>query len=343
MVDYLKQEVKIQSRKLWEEAFPEDSPSFVDFYYKYRTIENQILVKEEGGQIESMAQLNPYQMKVRDQIWNIDYIVGVATREDSRHRGYMREILNRILKDMQQDDKAFCFLMPADRRIYEPFQFTYISKQPQKKIRQDSGLRRIGFQDSGVTAGELAGWMNCWLDSRYEMFCIRDEVYLNRFLKEIESELGELELLYFHDDLVGIESVWGVEKREVRQLLCQERFLEETGPEKPAVMGRIVNLRKFVTIISLADHCPKEQLRVLIEVSDPILQENHGCFWWNLDHSGSSIERAVNSNQESLEKPYKVSIEGLTEWLFGYKLLAKGPDWCQWIRGIDGIYIDEIV
>ena len=54
------------------------------------------------------------------KMWKLDYIVGVATAADSRHRGHMRDVLMKMLGDMHQDRKPFCYLMPASPDIYRP-------------------------------------------------------------------------------------------------------------------------------------------------------------------------------------------------------------------------------
>lgn len=339
MVRYLKQEEKILSRPLWEEAFTEDSAPFMDFYYGDKVLENRILVREEDGQIDAMAQLNPYRMQVRDREWRIDYIVGVATRADRRHRGYMRGILLDMMRDMYREGMPFCFLMPADRRIYEPFQFTYIFDQPQWEVKREAELTRTPYQESGAAAGELARFADRWLRERFDVFCIRDEDYMKMFLKEIESEAGTLELLRHRGELVGLRSEWGLAQRELRELLCQEEFLEETGEPKPAIMARIVNLKEFLSVISLREECQSQQISVLIEVEDPIIRENQGKFLWHLDKSGSWIEPAA----ESGGTPFSITVEALTGWLFGYDCPEDGPEWIRLIRPLQGIFIDEIV
>ena len=60
MLHYLNKEEKNRSRELWEQAFPEDSDCFRDYYYTEKTRDNRLLVLEEGGQILSMLHRNPY-------------------------------------------------------------------------------------------------------------------------------------------------------------------------------------------------------------------------------------------------------------------------------------------
>ena len=41
-------------------CFPEDSESFIEYYYKEKTKDNEILVKKDNGLLISMVQYNPY-------------------------------------------------------------------------------------------------------------------------------------------------------------------------------------------------------------------------------------------------------------------------------------------
>lgn len=51
---YLSAEERGRTRALYQAAFPEDTERFVDFYYQYKTRDNQILALEQDGQIVSM-------------------------------------------------------------------------------------------------------------------------------------------------------------------------------------------------------------------------------------------------------------------------------------------------
>lgn len=127
---YLEQGENWKTRKLWEEAFPEDSREFDDYYYRNKAERSRILAEEEEGEIISMVQLNPYRVQVRNREYELSYIVGVATRADRRHQGHMRRLLIKMLTDMRRERVPFTFLMPAAEAIYLPFGFRYIFSQP---------------------------------------------------------------------------------------------------------------------------------------------------------------------------------------------------------------------
>lgn len=361
MIRYLKQNEKLGCKKLWKDAFPEDSDSFVKYYFEDKIKDNRILAKEEDGEIIAMAHLNPYHVVVKGRVWNINYIVGVATRADKRHQGYMRGILQQMMADLYEEGQQFCFLMPADERIYRPFQFTYIFNQPQWKLKDNLMVEKIECSlDQKWLIQYLADWCEKWLGIRYQVYCQRDEAYIKHLLREVESEDGRLFALYDAGNLAGLMSFWGKQKKELRELLCGEWMMEEAASAKPAIMGRIINLQEFVKLISLKKDCEMKEIEVTICVSDPMIAENNGEFVWHLESYGSWMERTKEQYDEEpqllaagLERrstlKLPMSIEDITGWLFGYHL----PD--LWINNKDfqllvdnvqvlhGVFLDEVV
>ena len=93
----------------------EDSNEFVSYYYKEKIQQNRILVKLDGNDVITMLHRNPYQVRMRKKHWNVDYVVGVATRYDRRKKGYMEKVLITCLNDMNREHMPFTFLMPVFR------------------------------------------------------------------------------------------------------------------------------------------------------------------------------------------------------------------------------------
>lgn len=173
---YLSREQKEQSRTLYESAFPEDKRAFVDYYYRCKTQDNEILALKEEQQLVSMLHLNPYQMIVNGYEVKSNYIVAVATHKDYRHRGYMRLLLEKALRDMAAQKMPFTFLMPASEGIYAPFDFVWI-------CNHTTLPGRVGQME--------AEDQNQYLARRYQMFCKRDARYLAHQKAECLAEEGE--------------------------------------------------------------------------------------------------------------------------------------------------------
>ena len=132
MIRYLFDNEKERSEALYREAFPEDKDAFVKYYYSYVTKDNKILVLEQEEKICSMLHLNPYRLSVNGTEVEAYYYVAVATKTECRHQGMMRKLLTKSLNDIYKEGHPFAYLMPANRAIYEPFDFRIVYQQ--KKV-----------------------------------------------------------------------------------------------------------------------------------------------------------------------------------------------------------------
>lgn len=113
------------TRPLWEEVFYEDSVQFTDYYFKNKAERNIGYVIGQAP-YDAMMFRTPYTLQIGKSQKEISYIVGVATRKECRHRGYMRELLLHSFREMYAEKQPFTFLMPANPAIYEPFDFQYV-------------------------------------------------------------------------------------------------------------------------------------------------------------------------------------------------------------------------
>lgn len=173
---YLSAEERGRTRALYQAAFPEDTERFVDFYYQYKTRDNQILALEQDGQIVSMLHRNPYTMIMNGYEFLADYIVAVATEKAFRHQGCMRKLLDKALNDMADQGMPFTFLMPASESIYAPFDFVWICPYTELPMR----VERMSAEAQ-----------NRYLAGRYQMFCKRNARYMENLQAERIAETGE--------------------------------------------------------------------------------------------------------------------------------------------------------
>lgn len=349
MIQYLAGKEKQPCRDLWEEAFPEDSKEFDDYYFNEKLKDNRILASvEASGGVESMIHLNPYTLYVRGLLWQVDYLVGVATRKAKRHQGFMRRLLLRMMEDMRREQVPFCFLMPADEAIYRPFGFTYIYRQPQWKLRaeQECRLKRNalvpwrGTDEQQKELAEAVVWLKDWLSEQYDLFAVRDEAYLKRLMAEIASENGTLELLYDQEKLVGMVSEWGWNEREQRLLYADREYIEEADPPKPAIMARIISPETFAKAIRLRPDHPQTEVTLSMEIRDPLIFQNNGVWEWKLDHNTSQLNKADNPEASA---QLSLTITELTEWLFGYGVPERARPFDDLVEPLHSIFLDEVV
>lgn len=383
MIRYLRQEEFDRCLPLWQEAFPEDSGKFVQYYFGKKLKGGRVLVKEDGGgSILTMAHLNPYKVMVRERLYELSYIAGVATASRSRHQGHMRDVLTKMLGDMHQDHTPFCYLMPADPAIYSPFGFAYVFDQPVWELggegllakRVSLCLGQSGGQPFCGAAGQpsesaaadreyLVRWLNRWLKARFQVYAVRDREYLDMLQAELDSEDGEVWGLFDGEGkLEALQSFWGLHRREQRFLYCaREEWVCKRKPIHPGIMARITDVRAMAETVTVSEDCPCARLEVLIRVHDKLVPGNDGLWRWNLGRDGSKLVREQGRGFAGEQEPgdlddtlrstevLDISIQGLASWLFGYTGSQKAPDegelpfWRRYVRVLEGVFLDEIV
>ena len=350
--EYLPQEEKKETIPLWKACFPEDTDRYLDYYYQEKAKDNRILAKKEDGKIITMLHRNPYKIHMRDKLWEADYIVAVATEENHRGRGHMREVLTKALRDMNLEGRPFTFLMPAAEAIYLPFDFRFVWKKPRLVLKRPAEETLEKVPVSGEADWEKAGqFMEKWLAERSQIYTFRDTAYVRRLLRELESEDGELYFLKGEgEEPLGLQGLTGREKKDQALLYAREGLFEEKEG-KTGIMARITALREFLPAFSL--NVP-ESLTLNLEVEDKLIPENEGSFFWSLDEQGSSVELSENDREMQAAQriwTLKTDIGDLASWLFGYEKPEElWPDMpeemkkeLEKIQTVHGIWLDEIV
>lgn len=155
---------KQATRALYEEVF-NDSREFVDYYYEDKCLDNTIFVSVENEKIVSMLHLNPYYMNICGHTEKVYYVVAVATAEPERHKGHMTRLFDAAFDYMRREHIPFCFLLPADERIYSWLGFETISE----------------FMTTSVTDYSK-------IQQSYDIYCLHDDNYIRRAEKEASIE-----------------------------------------------------------------------------------------------------------------------------------------------------------
>ena len=211
-----------RARKLYEEIFDEDSPAFVDYYFRVKAAENEIFVVEnEKQEILATLHLNPYKMMFCGEKVKTNYIVAVATRADCRHQGMMCLLLQASLQEMYRREETFTWLMPAAEAIYRPFGFRFIYEKNKMTVTADV-LQRAEtdenwqiHSDQEVSGdifceeakkedlAELACFAEKQLSKLAEVYTVHDIAYFEQRMQEVGCEGGSLILIRKEKEICG--------------------------------------------------------------------------------------------------------------------------------------------
>lgn len=211
-----------RARKLYEEIFDEDSPAFVDYYFRVKAAENEIFVVEnEKQEILATLHLNPYEMMFCGERVKSNYIVAVATRADCRHQGMMRSLLQASLQEMYRREETFTWLMPAAEAIYRPFGFRFIYEKNKMTVTADVLQREETDEnwqihsDQEVSGdifceeakkedlAELACFAEKQLSKLAEVYTVHDIAYFEQRMQEVGCEGGSLILIRKEKEICG--------------------------------------------------------------------------------------------------------------------------------------------
>ena len=237
-----------RARKLYEEIFDEDSPAFVDYYFRVKAAENEIFVVEnEKQEILATLHLNPYKMMFCGEKAKTNYIVAVATRADCRHQGMMRSLLQASLQEMYRREETFTWLMPAAEAIYRPFGFRFIYEKNKMTVTADV-LQRAEtdenwqiHSDQEVSGdifceeakkedlAELACFAEKQLSKLAEVYTVHDIAYFEQRMQEVGCEGGSLILIRKEKEICGY--VLALKKdREAWEIVVEDAVQKKAFP-----------------------------------------------------------------------------------------------------------------
>ena len=317
MLKYLARDEKNKTRNLYEQAFFEDTSNFIDYYYKEKNKNNKVLVYEKDGQIASMVHLNPYKMKFLSSVYEIDYIVAVATDIKFRRMGLMRELISRFLRDMYTENKPFTFLLPANKAYYEPFDFIFVNKYEKIEFNElGKSLEKVYYEDKYKE--ELIKFINETLDKDYDAYCIRDEENFSIYLKELKSENGYIELFLDKDKIVAYKSFWGIKKLELRDFIANPRYINKEINDKEAYMLRAVSLKDMIKELHLNKKSNIEKMSLTLNIEDKIIPENNGSFNLHINIKETLLEKLDDNFNPDLPI---YTVKQMTEYLLGLKTI----------------------
>lgn len=362
------------TRPLWEEVFTEDSVQFTDYYFDNKAEKN---IGYVIGQFpyDAMMFRTPYKLQIGKKQKEISYIVGVATREECRHRGYMRELLMHAFREMYKEKNSFTFLMPANPAIYEPFDFAYIYerevwelKEPEKTVLMLEGLdfrktkeEMIADSFHGLYSVRnvrrqfpefpimhlLAKFANQYLQAHYNIYVSRDVSYYEMQLKELEAQNGDIYVLFENEEIKAF-FLYAKEGEEIFiQEVMEEQegtlyFIQKNSKKKPIIMARIICLEEMMKLV-----CSKENRTLVVEIEDELITENAGVYLWNMTPNGSQVTKVkskvkhrkhIVSEMKAAEKSVGLPEEKAdreTEISMNIK------EFTEWI--LTGVFINEIV
>ena len=374
------EKIKVMSRELWEEAFPEDTQQFLDYYDKYMADHNRIYMDEEEGEAISMIHCNPYCFHIGRTQAEVSYLVAVSTKEEYRHQGRMRRLMQKVLLDSYRREEPFVYLSPVAESIYQPFDFRTVFRQNILTLGNVFMLKQERMDPQGsallcrpaeyAQLAELADFSEQVLERTCSVYAKHDLAYFQRIWEEQKAMNGRILLFYQDNNLVGyclsglenVTLVWElVINPPTPQLYAQAlravtEYFKERLPVKicgmlPGVQiagidvwefsYRIMTMVRITNLSAMAKVlCAKNPVDIILNIKDDLIEQNNGCFRFTVTEQGGHLERL---EKEALPAADSVdfTIGELTDIIFGVKRKAGFPS--EDLHLLQPLYLNEIV
>lgn len=329
-----KKKEEMSLRRLWQECF-DDPLTYIDFYFASVYQKNIIYTIRDRG----MVHLNPYSCMVQEREMMLHYVVGVATKKSERRKGIMRRLLWQAMSDMYQNKEPFTYLMPADERYYQPFDFASISRK--QETVSDGGLNPATNTELSLTAYRGGSYLPSdiqfvkykdilslfeqeeqqglfrrigqMLSERYSIYAKHDKSYFDLLLEEKKCQGGDV--IFCFEGEMEIEKVkgffaYGIEKEKlfVEQYLIKdvkiESILSLYHPGKTVIVHQFPFMVRIIHAETFLMLFAKQFFSFAKEekrllITDPVLTENNGIYVFSIREDRIFVKKRKGARTES--------------------------------------------
>ena len=172
------------------------------------------------------------------------------------------------------------------------------------------------------------------VESRYEVFAKRDAAYVKSLVREVQSELGKLELLYDGEQLVGIQASGDAKERTAP--FVYRNWLLGTGDQETGDHDPDRNTGSVCTSDPLKTGCPDgtaSDLPGTGRSADPakcgtlgVDTKSYGIRTGKTGRSDRYDGGSIGTAPVDERRVLYLRIEAFTAWLFGYRIRRQsGP------------------
>lgn len=349
-IRYAKPIDKEQVVSVWNYCF-EDGEDFVKYYFENVYDENNTIIIEENDEVLSALQLNKYTIDLRDNKYDVSYVVGVSSKPEVRGLGYMKHLMAYTLEELYKNGEIVSLLMAIDYRLYKRYGFDHCYDQIQYNLRTDellgfrlsSKLRKVTFEDAETLSRIYTKAMES-----LNGYAVRDEVYFNRFIKEVSSESGYIYIdeennsyiaYYIQGDTFFVRELIYNNISSLKSMLayiynhntqCKKTVINAPVDDKikliianlktceikliPFMAGRVINFEKYIESLNSCniDTQKINNKYIKIKVIDKYIKQNNSVFKISVCDNKIKIQR--------VEEDYDIELDinSITQLAFSY-------------------------
>ena len=333
--------IKNQTKALWDKCFSEEDKRFVDFYFEKRYNEQDNIHIEKDGKVVSAMQLISYPFSYYGKTIGCSYLSGCCTDPGYRSQGLMNDLIIKALTQAKNNGACFAALIPATESLFNYYEGTnFIPTFDYSKIR----IKRQQTTDNGQQTATISVFDNesepetfyqvydyfntkmrsrncCIQHDEYDFSVITEDLELfdnHLLVAKYGEDICGLAFCYLRNGEIFIKDVFAESSAIFSDLITAAAntfdnetiniFLPPVPGQKTHKLGmaRIIDAETMLRIYAMTH--PK--MKIEISIVDPILTHNNGTYY---------INNGVLDKKNSIGTNV-VDIEQLTQALFGYNI-----------------------
>ena len=333
--------IKNQTKALWDKCFSEEDKRFVDFYFEKRYNEQDNIHIEKDGKVVSAMQLISYPFSYYGKTIGCSYLSGCCTDPDYRSQGLMNDLIIKALTQAKNNGACFAALIPATESLFNYYEGTnFIPTFDYSKIRikrqqttdngqQTATISVFDNESESETFYQVYDYFNTKMRSRncciqhdeYDFSVITEDLELfdnHLLVAKYGEDICGLAFCYLRNGEIFIKDVFAESSAIFSDLITAAAnifdnetiniFLPPVPGQKTHKLGmaRIIDAETMLRIYAMTH--PK--MKIEISIVDPILTHNNGTYY---------INNGVLDKKNSIGTNV-VDIEQLTQALFGYNI-----------------------
>ena len=331
--------IKNQTRTLWDKCFSEEDKRFVDFYFEKRYNEQDNIHIEKDGKVVSAMQLISYPFSYYGKTIGCSYLSGCCTDPEYRSQGLMNDLIIKALNQAKNNGACFAALIPASESLFNYYEgtnfiptFDYSKirikrQQPADNSQQTVTISVFDDETDPETFYQVYDYFNskmrarncCIQHDEYDFGVITEDLELfdnHLLVAKYGEDICGLAFCYLRNGEIYIKDVFAESTAIFSDLITAAANIFDNDtiniiiPPVPGQkthrlgMARIIDAETMLRIYAMSH--PK--MKIEISIVDPIITQNNGTYYIN--NGELDKKNSIGANV--------VDIEQLTQALFGY-------------------------
>lgn len=225
-------------------------------------------------------------------------------------------ITSDILMSLEQKRKPMLLMAKGKKNLWlSALGMEYLAWQKDLKEAPKELRAASNIEENDI--GQLVNFAKEELGNSKNVYVHRTKAYYLRLQQELQSQGGDIYLLWEENHLIGYFIYTEESKGLLQEIILENSFyrdkLIEHNKNTPVIMARVVNLS------SMGEHIFTEEESVChsIWIRDPIIVENNGLFLWKIEKAGSTFTKIEEKESKGLI--LDTTIDLLTAFCLGYK------------------------